>query len=111
LQLFPAGQFPQLPPQPSDPQALPAQLGVQEVQDSPLAAQACPAGQVPQVPPQPSGPHFLFTQLGVQAHRPSNSHVPPLGQVPHVPPQPSGPHCLPVQEEAQLAHCWLELQL
>jgi hypothetical protein len=57
-----AGQVPQLPPQPSSPQTLPAQLGTQ--QTPPL--QVPPLGHVPQLPPQPSSPHFLPEHFGVQ---------------------------------------------
>lgn len=48
---------PQLPPQPSLPQTLPAQLGTHW--HWPWVLQVSFAAQVPQVPPQPSSPHFL----------------------------------------------------
>jgi hypothetical protein len=53
-------QAPQVPPQPSDPQFFPAQLGVQQAP----ALHTLPVVQVPQVPPQPSDPQVLPTQLG-----------------------------------------------
>jgi len=41
-----AGTIPQEPPQPSDPQALPEQLGVQPATQAPLLLQDCPEAQV-----------------------------------------------------------------
>jgi hypothetical protein len=55
-----------VPPQPSDPQALPLQAGTQVLTHWPLALQAWLAGQVPQVPPQPSAPQAFPVQAGVQ---------------------------------------------
>jgi hypothetical protein len=69
---------PQLPPQPSSPQLLPAQLGTQ--QTPPLHGR--PPTQVPQLPPQPSSPQFLPEHLGVQ-HRPLTQL--PVQQSPLVP--------------------------
>lgn len=59
----PALQVPQEPPQPSDPQVLPVQLGVQV--HLPAGEQASVPAQVPQVPPQPSGPQVLPLHCGL----------------------------------------------
>lgn len=59
----PALHVPQEPPQPSDPQVLPAQLGVQV--HLPAGEQASVPAQVPQVPPQPSGPQVLPLHCGL----------------------------------------------
>jgi hypothetical protein len=58
----------QVPPQPSEPQVVPEQLGVHVAATHwPLALQTgALAGQV-QVPPQPSEPQVVPEQLGVQA--------------------------------------------
>ncbi len=67
LQVWPLPQVPHEPPQPSSPQVLPAQFGVQPwVWHWPAEVQVWPLGQVPQVPPQPSLPHCLPLQFGVQ---------------------------------------------
>jgi hypothetical protein len=63
-QLWPPLQLPQVAPQPSDPQFLPLQLGVQpQTLAVPPPPQVCGDVQVPQVsvPPQPSliVPQFL----------------------------------------------------
>ena len=98
----PDWQVPQLPPQPFEPQVLPAHCGVQqlpaEVQDCPplqgqsLAqfAQFSPVWQVP-LPQTRSS-----TQL-------PPVHVEPLVQLPHTPPQPSDPQLLPAQFLVQQA--------
>lgn len=89
LHVWLAPQVPQEPPQPSSPQALPAQLGVQHalaLHTCPEAQQALPqvvwvqaqlplvqlwfAPQVPQEPPQPSSPQVLPLQLGEQGPQP-----------------------------------------
>ena len=59
----PALQVPQEPPQPSDPQVLPVQLGVQV--HLPAGEQASVPAHVPQVPPQPSGPQVLPLHCGL----------------------------------------------
>jgi hypothetical protein len=92
--MLPVEQLPHEPPQPSSPQALPLQIGVQEHQ--PLASQVFPVAQLPQEPPHPSGPQTFPVQLGTHLHWPLASQVLPVGQVPQEPPQPSGPHCLPL---------------
>jgi hypothetical protein len=84
LQVWPVAQVPQVPPQPSLPQFLPVQLGVQVVVHVPAALQVWPVAQVPQVPPQPSLPQFLPVQLGTQT-------VPPLSTAPFGVPMPVGP--------------------
>jgi hypothetical protein len=66
LQVWPEAQVPQVPPQPSLPQVLPLQLGVQEATHWPEVLQLLPEAQVPQLPPQPSLPQLLPVQLGVQ---------------------------------------------
>jgi hypothetical protein len=94
-------QDPQVPPQPSLPHTLPAQLGVQQ---SP-ALQTSPPAQVPQVPPQPSLPHVLPVQLGTHWQAPA-LQTSLLLQVPQVPPQPSSPHVLPAQLGVQQTPFW-----
>ncbi len=88
--------MPQLPPQPFEPQVLPAHWGVQQV---PLEVQACPLlhaqslEQFAQFSPvwQLPLPHTKSsTQLPLV-------HVEPLAQLPHTPPQPSEPQLLPAQ--------------
>ncbi len=92
-QLWPEGQVPQVPPQPSLPHCLPPQVG-RQVQ-VPAVEQTVEPVQAPQPPPQPSGPQVFPAQLGVQVQVPVAEQVSPEGQVPQVPPQPSGPHCFP----------------
>ncbi len=78
---------PQEPPQPSSPQVLPAQFGLQQAsawQTSPTAQHDPPQGKVSQVQVEPVG-----------------SHVSLSGQAPHEPPQPSSPQTLPVQSGVQ----------
>ena len=65
----PEPQVPQVPLQPSLPQVLPVQLGVQLDTHCPLALQLVPLAQLPQVPEQPSLPHTLPLQLGVQVEQ------------------------------------------
>ena len=68
-QVRPPGHVPQSPPQPSSPQALPLQSGVQVVfpgEHWPLLSQVSPLAQAPQLPPQPSSPHTLPVHFGVQ---------------------------------------------
>jgi len=62
----------QVPPQPSEaPQALPLQVGVQQLQEAPLPRQSWPAAQPLQTPPQPSDmPQPLPLQLAWQTHLP-----------------------------------------
>ena len=67
LQVWPEEQAPQEPPQPSLPQDLPEQLGVQVDVHWPAALQVWPDEQLPQEPPQPSLPQDLPEQLGVHA--------------------------------------------
>jgi len=55
----------QLPPQPSSPQLVPSQLGVQATH-WPLWQLSVEAQPDPQLPPQPSSPHWAPPQLGVQ---------------------------------------------
>ncbi len=64
-------QVPQLPPQPSSPQARPAQFGVQEQ----VPATQVPVEQVPQLPPHPSSPHSRVSHDGahVESGRRSRS--------------------------------------
>ncbi len=105
LHTVPAAHVPHVPPQPSGPQLLAMQLGVQLALHCPLT-QACP-GQVPHEPPQPSSPQTLPLQSGVQAvtHLPA-AHCCEELQVPHGLPQPSSPQALPAQEPLQVAvHC------
>jgi hypothetical protein len=59
LQVALAGQGPQLPPHPSEPQVRLPQLGAQLETQLP-AWHDCPALQLPHDPPQPSSPHALF---------------------------------------------------
>jgi hypothetical protein len=67
--LNPTWQVPQVPPQPSEPHCLPAQLGTQPPwTHCPWALQLNPAWQVPQLPLQPSEPHCLPAQFGRQLH-------------------------------------------
>ena len=91
--------MPQLPPQPSGPHCLPAQLGMQSPSQAP-SAQVPPPAQRPSahLPPQPSSsPHCFASQEGSQASQvPSWQTLPPEHD-PQVPPQPSGPHSLPAQ--------------
>ena len=76
--------MPQLPPQPSSPQFLPVQFGVQPPPShTPPALQVWPPEHVPQLPPQPSSPQFLPVQLGVQ--------VPPAIAPAFGEPRPVGP--------------------
>jgi hypothetical protein len=65
-QVKPLLQVPQEPPQPSLPQFLPAQSGVQVGSQAP-SEQREPRGQSPQLPPQPSAPHSLPEQSGMQS--------------------------------------------
>jgi len=53
-----------VPPQPSLPQFLPAQLGVQQLPELQTAAPE----QLPHIPPHPSGPQFFPAQLGWHWH-------------------------------------------
>ena len=62
---IPSPHAPQLPPQLSDPQTLPAQSAVHG-SHAPAPEQAVPGSQAPQAPPQPSSPHVLPSQAGVQ---------------------------------------------
>jgi hypothetical protein len=100
LQVCPLAHDPQVPPQPSLPQVLPEQEGVQLATHWPELLQVCPLPHDPQAPPQPSLPQVLPVQAGVQleTHWPELLHVCPLAHDPQVPLQPSLPQDLPEQE-------------
>jgi hypothetical protein len=70
LQMLPAAHAPQVPPQPSGPHVLPAQLAAQHCPD---ALHVAGAAHDPQLPPQPSEPQVFPAQLGTQTF----THVPP----------------------------------
>jgi hypothetical protein len=94
---------PHEPLHPSDPQFLPAQLGVQHW---PLLRQVWPLKHVPHdVPHAGSGPHARPVQLGVQLQIPFGLQV-PASHVPHEWPQPSVPHCLPLHVHATQVLFW-----
>ena len=76
-------QVPQLPPQPSSPQFLPAQSGVQT--HRPVASHVSGAVQVPHEPPQPSPPHSFPAQFGTHWHMPLTPDWFDAQTVPHVP--------------------------
>jgi len=106
-------QVPQLPPQPSSPHPLPAQLGVHATH-WPFALQEDPCAQAPQLLPQPSSPQLLPVHASVQAtHWPLALHADPAPQAPQRPPQPSLPQLLPAQAGVHVGatHCPLSLQL
>jgi hypothetical protein len=86
LQVAPPVQAPQVPPQPSLPQTLPLQLGVQALVHWPLELQLEPLAQAPQVPLQPSLPQTLPLQLGVQVEPEPPARAAPFGV-----PMPVGP--------------------
>jgi hypothetical protein len=68
-----------VPPQPSGPQVLPVQFGVQTGGPQvPAALHTSVPVQVPQTPPQPSGPQVLPVQAGTQA---PGTHTPAVLQV------------------------------
>jgi hypothetical protein len=71
LQLWPAGQVPQEPPQPSGPQVAMRQArgtGEQAETQVPKSQMGFDGSlQVPQEPPQPSSPQRFVEQSGVQA--------------------------------------------
>lgn len=79
-------QLPQLPVQPSEPQFLPAQLGVQTHAPLLLHDQALPRTEHE----LPEHRHAVPVALHVGVDSPE------LMQLPQVPPQPSGPHTLPL---------------
>jgi hypothetical protein len=105
LQTSPAAQLPvpQVPPQPSGPQAFPTQSGAHA--HCPAAVQVSPAWQPgAQLPPHPSPPQTFPEQLGVQVAAQVVELTPVLQngrfgllQAPQLPPHPSGPHCFPPQ--------------
>lgn len=99
VQLCPAAQLPHAPPQPSVPQTLPIQIGVQVETHVPTALQVLPAVQAPQEPPQASLPHCLPLHAGVhdEMQVPALLHVFPAPHVPQEPPQPSSPQVFPSQ--------------
>jgi hypothetical protein len=66
VQVAPDEHVPQEPPQPSLPQVLPVQFGVQEETHKPAVVQLNPVWQLPQLAPQPLSPHCLPVQFGVQ---------------------------------------------
>jgi hypothetical protein len=126
MQVAPAGQVPQLPPQPSSPHCLPVQAGVQETQ-VPLV-QTWGKGQTPHALPQSSVPHLRpvhpqVTQVPSRqdwsrlqhepphcceaaqpAHCPWGLQYSPDEQLPQEPPHPSLPQTLPVQLAVQDWH-------
>jgi hypothetical protein len=63
----PAGQVPQVPPQPLSPHCFAEQSGSHPGTHIPSALQESLAGQVPQLPPQPSSPHCFEVQSGAQS--------------------------------------------
>jgi hypothetical protein len=103
MQACELGQVPQVPPQPSGPQLLLAQLGVQVSVQLPLE-QKSPSGQLPQELPQPSSPQLLPvqspSQVGTHARPPGEQNASPQ-QLPQMAPQPSSPQTLPLQSGTQ----------
>ena len=95
----PPTQDPHDPPQPSVPQSLPVQAGVQVFVTQLPAVQVWLLVQDPHDPPQPSAPQSVPAHFGVQVpatHDPE-VQVSPVLHEPHEPPQPSAPQSLPVQ--------------
>ena len=95
-------QTPQFLPQPSSPQTLPVQTGMQSfLWHKKSSPQLKPASQIPHWPPQPSSPHFIALPAGVtqtllqkSVHALPSLQNLPLGQKPQTEPQPSGPQIL-----------------
>ena len=75
-QVWPDGQEPHDPPQPSEPHCLPVHCGTQPCWHWPSAEQVWPDGQVPHEPEQPSGPHCLPVHCGVQVVPPVTMQAP-----------------------------------
>lgn len=80
----PAEHVPHEPPQPSEPQVLPAQLGVHVTTHLP-AAEHVPSAHVPHEPPQPFGPHVRPAQEGTHAASFPASTAPLVPELPLVP--------------------------
>lgn len=102
MQACPAGQVPQLSPQPSSPHFFVPQLGVHAVVHLPSTQYF---GQEPHELPQPLSPHSLpvHDPTHVGSHSlPSAEQKASPQQAPHRPPQPSEPQALSRQSGVQI---------
>jgi hypothetical protein len=95
VQSSPSWHIPQVPPQPSLPQCLPAQSGAQQApRKQTLGAHGqSPVHELPQSSP---GSQAWFPQVDDTTHSPFEQICCP-SHLPQVPPQPSSPHFLPLQ--------------
>ncbi len=81
MQVDPAGQLPQFPPQPSGPQVLPLHCGTHAATHAPASHASLAEQPGPQDPPHPSGPHTTPPHLGMQRLAGHAGVVAPVGSV------------------------------
>lgn len=99
VQLWPTGQLPQLPPQPSEPHVLPLQDAEQHAPPKQLPESQTQSMQVEQVSPA-AGLHTSSPQSGAGTQAPL-SHMLKTAQDPQLPRQPSSPQVFPSHDAEQ----------